>query len=206
VEATELAQKAMSAVLRTGERFGLEHLVAVLRGEPTEQVQRFGHERVKTFGAGADTPAPVWRSLFRQLYAAGLAEMDIQRYGAWKVTEEGWRVLRGEAGFEMRRETLDPGGGSRTKVQRSVSAAAELQGAALDRFERLRALRRAIAEEENVPAFVVFHDRTLIDMARRNPDSILALSRVSGVGAAKLKRYGERFLAALQSEAPPGTG
>ncbi len=199
VEATELAQKALSAILRTEQRFGLEHLVAVLRGDKTDQVLRFGHDRIKTFGVGADVAVGVWRGLFRQLYAAGLAEMDIARYGAWQVTEEGWRVLRGEAGFQMRRETLESGGGGRAKARRTAPIAAELDDAAQLRFERLRALRRAIAEDEKVPAYVVFHDRTLLEMARTNPADSLALSTVPGVGAAKLKRYGDRFLAELSA-------
>ena len=200
VEATELAQKALSVILRTEQRFGLEHLVTVLRGEKSEQVLRFGHDRIKTFGVGADVPAGVWRGLFRQLYAAGLAEMDIQRYGAWQVTEEGWRVLRGELPFQMRREALEAGGGGRrARVKRAAPIAAELEGDAQERFERLRALRREIAEAEKVPAYVVFHDRTLLEMARANPADALALSVIPGVGAAKLKRYGERFLAALQA-------
>ena len=200
VEASELAQKALSAMVRTEQRFGLEHLVAVLRGDKTEQVLRFGHDRIKTFGVGAEVAAGVWRGLFRQLYAAGLAEMDIARYGAWQVTDEGWRVLKGELPFQMRRETLEAGGGGRReRTRRAPPIAAELDGAAQDRFERLRALRREIAETEKVPAYVVFHDRTLLEMARANPPDTLSLSVIPGVGAAKLKRYGERFLAALRA-------
>ncbi len=201
VDATELAQKALSAVLRTGQRFGLEHLVSVLRGESTEQVLRFGHDRIRTFGVGADTAAGTWRGLVRQLYAAGLAEMDIARYGAWQVTEEGWQVLRGEAGFRMRRETL-AAGGRRSGTQRPAAGPVGLDGAAAERFARLKALRLAIAEEEKVPAFVVFHDRTLMEMARARPLDQAALSKIGGVGAAKLKRYGERFLAAMKSDGP----
>ncbi len=199
VEATELAQKALSAVLRTEQRFGLEHLINVLRGEKSEQVLRFGHDRIKTFGVGAELAAKAWRGVFRQLYAAGLAEMDIARFGAWQVTDAGWRVLRGEVPFQMRREALEGRRGGERERRRAAPVADALDPAGQDRFERLRALRRTIAEAEKVPAYVVFHDRTLLEMARVNPQDQLALSTVPGVGAAKLRRYGERFLAVLRA-------
>jgi len=190
------AQKAMSAILRTGERFGTEHLIAVLRGDRTDSVLRFGHDRLPTFGVGAEHGAPVWRSIFRQLYAAGLLGLEIGDYGRWTVTESGRRVLRGAETVALRRDIAVSAGGRRRK---RAAPAADETGEPVDAglLAALKALRRDIAGAEKVPAYVVFPDRSLIDMARRRPDSLAALRAVHGVGEAKLARYGARFLAAI---------
>ena len=101
----------MSAILRTGERFGVEHLVALLRGERTENILKFNHDRLPTFGVGADRRAVEWRSIFRQLSATGLIAQDLMEHGRWWVTDEGWRVLKGETRIELRKELAAPGQG-----------------------------------------------------------------------------------------------
>ncbi|WP_374442342.1 DNA helicase RecQ [Stella sp.] len=189
-DGTVEAQKAMSAILRTGERFGTEHLVQILVGADTEAIRRFGHDRLPTFGVGKERDANGWRSIFRQIYAAGLIQIDIVQHGRWLVTDRGRRVLRGEERIEIRRDVLAPGGRARAKSPPATLAQPEDQSL----LAALKALRAELARAQAVPAYVVFADRTLIDMAQRRPTSLDAMRLVHGVGEAKLARYGERFL------------
>ena len=188
------AQKAMSAILRTGERFGTEHLVQILLGSDTEAIRRFGHDRLPTFGVGKERDANGWRSIFRQIYAAGLIQIDIVQHGRWLVTERGRRVLKGEERIEIRRDVLAAGG--RTKGKSAPAAPAQPADQPL--LAALKALRGELAKTQGVPAYVVFADRTLIDMAAHRPGSLDAMRQVHGVGEAKLARYGDRFLAVVE--------
>jgi ATP-dependent DNA helicase RecQ len=195
-DATVAARKALSAIARTGERFGTEHLVSILVGDETDAVRRWGHDRLPTFGVGADWTKTEWRSLLRQLYAAGHIQLDLENYGRWLVTGTGRDVLFGRASFERRRDALP------TRTERRARAAQAVpEDADQELLARLKRLRRDLAEAARVPAYVVFPDRTLIAMASERPASLAALSDIHGVGARKLEAYGEAFLAAIRGDA-----
>ena len=169
IDGTIAAQKALSAIVRTGERFGTEHLTNVLIGENTEAVEKFGHDCLPTFGVGKEYGKQEWRSIFRQLHGAGIIALDITGYGTWSVTEAGRRVLKGADKVTLRKDTLKPG--TRKAARAAANAAALADGAAGDTalFEALRRRRSELAKEQRVAAYVVFADKTLIDMARRKP-------------------------------------
>jgi ATP-dependent DNA helicase RecQ len=194
IDGTIAAQKALSAIVRTGERFGTEHLANVLIGESSEAVEKFGHDRLPTFGAGKEYSRQEWRSIFRQLHGAGVIALDITGYGTWSVTETGRRVLKGAAKVTLRKDTLKPA--TRKNARAAANAAALADGAPGDQalFEALRKRRSALAKEQGVAAYVVFADKTLIDMARRKPITLGEMATVHGIGAAKLRQYGDIFL------------
>jgi ATP-dependent DNA helicase RecQ len=193
VDGTIAAQKAMSAIVRTGERFGTEHLINLLLGEETEAIRNFRHDALPTFGVGKEYNRNEWRSIFRQLYAAGLLSLDIAGYGRWTIQPAGRAVLKGQARMELRREAVTAPG---KKAVRKVAAAATLGAGSEDHalFEALRARRSALAKAQAVPAYVILPDRSLLEMARGRPTTLGELGRVHGVGEMKLKLYGEEFL------------
>ena len=193
IDGTIAAQKALSAVVRTGERFGTEHLVNVLLGESSEALEKFGHDCLRTFGVGKEYDRREWRSIFRQLHGAGIVALDITGYGTWTVTDAGRRVLKGVERITLRKDTLKPG---RKAARAATNAAAFADGAAGDPalFEALRRRRSELAKEQRVAAYVVFADKTLIDMARRKPRTAAEMASVHGVGDAKLRQYGDIFL------------
>ena len=196
------AQKAMSAILRTGERFGMEHLVAILTGDRTENVLKFNHDRLPTFGVGSGRKAGDWRSIFRQLSAVGLIAQDLMEHGRWWVTEEGWRVLKGEARIELRKD-LSSGAakgkaGSR-RDRRAATTAAIVGDADTALLDALKALRTKLARTQNVPAYVVFSDRTLAELASHRPANAGAMREIHGIGDAKLERYGAAFLEVIRA-------
>ena len=189
------AQKAMSAIVRTGERFGMEHLVAVLMGERTENILKFNHDRLPTFGVGAGRKAGEWRSIFRQLSATGLIAQDLMEHGRWWVTEEGWRVLKGKATIELRKDLASGGAGKGSRRDKRAAAASTVVGEADAKlFDALKALRTRLAQEQKIPAYAVFPDRTLAELASHRPTSARAFREIHGVGDAKLERYGAAFL------------
>jgi ATP-dependent DNA helicase RecQ len=194
IDGTIAGQKALSAIVRTGERFGTEHLTNVLVGESTEAIEKFGHDRLPTFGVGKEYGKQEWRSIFRQLHGAGIVALDIRGYGTWSVTEAGRRVLKGVDKVTLRKDTLKPA--TRKAVRPAANAAALADGPSGDAalFEALRQRRSALAKEQRVAAYVVFADKTLIDMARRKPATPIEMSAVHGVGEAKLRQYGDIFL------------
>jgi ATP-dependent DNA helicase RecQ len=194
IDGTIAGQKALSAIVRTGERFGTEHLTNVLIGENTEAIEKLGHDRLPTFGVGKEYGKQEWRSIFRQLHGAGIVALDIRGYGTWSVTEAGRRVLKGVDKVTLRKDTLKPA--MRKAVRSAVNAAAFADGPSGDAalFEALRQRRSALAKEQRVAAYVVFADKTLIDMARRKPATPIEMSAVHGVGEAKLRKYGDIFL------------
>ena len=195
-DGTILAQKAMSAILRTGERFGVEHLTAVLRGETTDAVARFRHDGLPTFGVGADIAKTEWRSIFRQLYAAGLAEVNIAEYGQWSVTPAGRRVLKGEEAVMLRKDAAAP----RARRRREGSAApAPVEAADAGLLAALKARRLELARAADVPAYVIFTDRTLHEIAAARPRTLDELSDVHGVGQAKLEKYGAMVLEMVEN-------
>ena len=204
IDGTIAAQKALSAIMRTGERFGTEHLTNVLIGEDTDAIQKFGHDRLPTFGVGKEYGKQEWRSIFRQLHGAGVVALDITGYGSWTVTDAGRRVLKRAAKIELRKDTLKPA--TRKTARAAANAAALADGAAGDTalFEALRRRRSELAKEQRVAAYVVFADKTLIDMARRKPATAAEMGAVHGVGEAKLRQYGETFLEAIRQHAARG--
>ncbi len=193
------AQKAMSAIVRTGERFGMEHLVALLRGERTENILKFNHDRLPTFGVGSGRKAGEWRSIFRQLSATGLIAQDLLEHGRWWVTDEGWQVLKGKATIELRKgmATAAAKGSKRDRKAAAASAVVGEPDAAL--FDALKALRTRLAQDQKLPAYVVFSDRTLAELATHKPQSPSAFREIHGVGDAKLERYGAAFLEVVQN-------
>ncbi|MBI1245607.1 MAG: DNA helicase RecQ [Alphaproteobacteria bacterium] len=192
VDATTEARKAMSAIARTGERFGTEHLVAILTGQTGEAMTRHGHDRLPTFGVGKDRQPGEWRSIFRQMYAAGLTTLDIAGHGSWSITDEGLAVLRGEKPFEARKDALWAGKGEKKKEGTRAVLATAPEDAGL--LAALKALRTRIAKEIRQPAYVVFADRTLVEMAAIGPKTLDDMRLVHGIGEAKLGRYGRAFL------------
>ncbi len=198
VDGTIEAQKAMSAMIRTGERFGTEHLVNLLVGNATDAMLRYEHDRLPTFGVGKDRPAEAWRSIFRQIYAAGLIGLDIVGHGRWVLTDLGVQVLRGKARVELRRDAVEGNAGRRgqkkAQAARPMLAEAELSAADAALLAELKALRRQLATEQNQPAYVVFSDRTLLELATKRPDSLGRMAEIHGIGGAKLERYGSLFL------------
>ena len=195
-DATVLAQKALSAVARTRERFGMEHLITVLRGEATDKVTQHGHDTLPTFGVGADQSRPTWRSIFRQLSAIGYAAIDAERFNAWRVTESGWRVLKGHERVELRKDALSLKEKTAKEKRATPDLPTDYDPALLD---ALKALRRELAAERDVPAYVVFSDRTLIEMAARRPETLDSMRGVHGVGERKLKDFGTAFLAVVNA-------
>jgi ATP-dependent DNA helicase RecQ len=192
-DATVAVQKALSAIYRTGQRFGAAHLVDVLRGERTDRVARFGHDRLSVFGIGAELDAAGWRSLFRQLVALGFAGVDHAGYGGLKLEEASRAVLRGERVVELRRSVVAPSPRKRAAAEASRLVSppdAEL-------FQRLKAWRAGQARAQGVPAYVIFHDATLAEIARRRPVDAGGLAAIPGLGGAKLARYGEGLLAVV---------
>lgn len=198
-DATVAAQKAMSCVYRSGQRFGAMHLIDILRGVDNERVRQFGHERLSTFGVGQDLDVRAWRGVFRQLVGSGLLEVDAEGFGGLRLAEASRAVLRGEHPVMLRKEL--PRKPERERNARTPAAAAVLQPADQPLFEALRELRAQLAREQNVPAYVIFHDSTLRNIAERRPSSLDELAQVGGIGGTKLARYGEQVLATVQARA-----
>jgi ATP-dependent DNA helicase RecQ len=199
-DGTEAARKALSAIYRTGQRFGVQHLTAVLRGESGDRVVQFGHDRLGVFGVGADLDARQWRGVFRQLVALGLCESDPEGHGGLRLAEASRPVLRGEQPVSLRREALRAEKRGRKARGAGGAAATTTPTAPADvpLFEALRAMRATLAREQGVPAYVIFHDATLRAIAERRPRDLDELGEVSGVGASKQQRYGDRVLSVLR--------
>jgi ATP-dependent DNA helicase RecQ len=200
-DATVAAQKALSCVHRTGQRFGVNYLVDVLLGKQNDRIRQFGHDRVSTFGIGDEHGAGEWRTIYRQLIARGLLAVDLEGYGGLHLTQASRAVLRGETRL-MLRKLRKP---SRRKRQEPVRSP---PNAKVDQqlWEALRSLRREFAETQGVPAYIIFHDATLLEMAQLRPANLQQLAEVSGVGERKLEAYGAAFLRMLQSfPYPAGT-
>ncbi len=197
VDGTVPAQKLLSAALRTGQRFGAGHLIDLLTGKATPRMVQFGHDRLPTFGVGSEFDETGWRAVARQLVAAGYLHANAERYGALQLTEPARALLRGEVKIELRCVSRRD---MRTRERASrAGRAAVPAGVDAALLEALRALRRRLASEQGVPAYVVFNDATLTEMALLRPRSESELRRVNGVGDTKLARYGEAFLQVLRA-------
>ncbi len=197
-DGTEAAIKALAAVYRTGERFGAGHLVDVLMGVENERTLRFGHTEMPVFGAGNDLPAKTWQSVYRQLLAAGLVRIDHAAYGALKLEPDARAVFKRERQVFFRKDRPGKGKSAKGSSASAAKAKAALPDADMGLFEELRATRMAIAKSLSVPPYVVFPDTTLTQMASERPMTEEALLSISGVGQAKLERYGEAFLAVIR--------
>jgi len=204
-DATQAAQKALSCVHRTGQRFGVMYLIDVLLGKDDERIRRFGHDRISTFGIGTELGATAWRGVFRQLIARGLLSVDVDGHGGLHLTDACRAVLRGEEQLWLRREAPLAKGRSKRSGGKSGAATAGGFATAADRalWDALRELRMALARAQNVPPYVVFHDATLAEMVRQRPMDREALAAVSGVGERKLAAYGEDFLALIRAAGSP---
>jgi ATP-dependent DNA helicase RecQ len=190
------AQKALSCVHRTGQRFGVNYLIDVLMGKTDERIQRFGHDAITTFGIGRDLTTPEWRGIYRQLIARGLLAVDLEGHGALRLSDTCRAVLRGEESLWLRRE-LKPSRSKKTKTARG--AASPFTGERdQSLWEALRVLRRKLAEKQGVPPYVVFHDATLAEMVALRPQSLSEFAHISGVGERKLAAYGEQFVGVIR--------
>ena len=194
IDATREAQMALSTAWRAGQRFGVSHLVSVLRGDTSERLQRTGHDQLSTYGIGSHLSANEWKSVFRQLIARGLLFADIANYGVLKLTESARPVLRGEEILMLRSWKREP-----TRKRRKALDENPLAGDDADLFEALRECRSQLAREHGMPPYVVFHDRTLIEMARLRPTDHAQMQQISGVGEKKLELYADDFIAIIRT-------
>ena len=193
-DATEAARMALSCVYRVGQRFGMKHVIDVLRGMNTERIRGLGHERLSTYGIGAGRSEDEWGSILRQLIHHGYLVQDIAQYSVLKLTDAARPLLRGELELQLARPRVKT---RATKAARGKATAAGPHDEAL--FESLRALRKRLAAEQGVPPYVVFGDATLVQMAAVRPRDEHALLAISGVGEAKLQRYGGAFLELIRA-------
>jgi ATP-dependent DNA helicase RecQ len=198
--ATVPAQKALSAVYRSGQRFGSGHVIDILRGIESERMSQLGHDRLTTFGIGADMDDKQWRSVFRQLLAAGLLATDGEGFGTLRLTATSRDVLVGNQSVHMREETRPVRRASRRRDSQLITGASlGIEAYEQPLWESLRALRARLAKQHGVPAYVIFHDATLLAMLRAMPENEQDLASISGIGEAKLKRYGRDFLEVINA-------
>ncbi|WP_371587970.1 DNA helicase RecQ [Pseudoruegeria sp. SK021] len=195
IDGTDAVRKALSAILRTGEWFGAGHLIDILTGTVTEKITARGHDKLPTFGVGREYTKVQWQGLFRQMMGRDLIRPDGERHGALRMTDAARPILKGEAQISLRRDVMD-----KFATRPAVKTLVSDEDAPL--LSSLKAKRRALAEAANVPAYVIFNDRTLIEMVEQRPQDLDAMSRISGVGAKKLERYGAVFLDALTGALP----
>ena len=193
-DGTEVAQKLISAVYRTGQRFGAVHVIDVLLGKDTEKVRQHGHDRLSVFGIGTGLDQKQWRSILRQLVVVGLLKVDTEGYGALQLSESSRPLLRGETSLPLRRDLL-----VKQKTGTAKRQGADLADEDIALFDALRDVRKKLADEFDVPPYVIFHDATLKQMAVDKPKNDSALIAISGVGQTKLERYGSAFLEVISA-------
>ncbi|MET3651772.1 DNA helicase RecQ [Dyella japonica] len=200
-DATVPAQKALSAVYRSGQRFGSGHVISILRGEDSTRMTDLGHDRLSTFGIGADMDEKQWRSVFRQLLAMGLLEADAEGFGTLRLSKASREVLVGNRSVRLR-EDATPARASRRRRDSQLVTGGSLGVEAYEQplWDELRKLRTQLAKQHGVPPYVIFHDATLLAMLRALPSNETELASISGVGEAKLKRYGRDFLAVINAQ------
>lgn len=196
--ATIASQKVMSCVHRTGQRFGAAHIIDILLGNATDKVKRFGHDRLSTFGIGMELTATEWRSVIRQLVASDFLRVDVDGYGGMRLTGACGPILKGEKELFFRHDARPAPGGKKKKAK-GTDDAVPRSPVERDLFDALRRRRLEIARTQGVPPYVIFHDSTLVAMVHHRPKDLEALGRLSGVGEAKLERYGEAFLEVIHT-------
>ncbi len=193
-DATEAARKALSCVYRTGQRFGAHHAIDVLLGKAVDKVRHYGHQHLSTFGIGKDLNEQQWLSVFRQLVTQGFLAVDWEAHGALRLTDACRPLLKGERTLLLRQD--EDGKGIVRETKRSEASFSSARDEQL--WQELRALRKRLAEEQNVPPYVILHDAVLIEMVKRRPKNPLQLGRISGIGDRKLARYGDEFIAIIR--------
>ena len=181
-------RKALSAILRTEEWFGSGHLIDILTGTETDKIRARRHDELPTYGVGTEYDRRQWQAVFRQMMGHDLVRPDPERHGALRMTEAARPILRGEAEILLRKDSLSKAATRRPAAKELVSE----EDAPL--LSALKAKRRALAEEARVPAYVIFNDRTLVEMAEKRPATLDEMARIGGVGSKKLERYGDMFL------------
>ncbi|MGA8549103.1 MAG: DNA helicase RecQ [Stellaceae bacterium] len=205
-DGTIAAQKALSAIYRTGQRFGVHYLVDLLLGADNERIKRLGHDRLKTFGVGAELDRRLWLSVFRQLAAQGLVTPDPDGHGGLALAPAAAEILRGARPVHFR---LDPQQGrerARSRGAKPAPATADLDPAGQELWEALRAWRLEEARRQELPPYVIFHDTTLIEVARRRPAALAVLAEIPGIGASKLDRYGTAVIAVVAANMKQSIG
>ncbi|QSV44486.1 DNA helicase RecQ [Geobacter benzoatilyticus] len=196
-DATEDARKALSCVYRVGQRFGMGHVIDVLRGSKSERIQQLGHDRLSTYGIGADRSAEAWGSIIRQLIHRGYLEQDLANYSVLKLTSAARPLLRGEENLVLAKPRVKVAPAKKEPKRKGVAASLAEGDEGL--FQELRALRKRLADEQHVPPYVIFSDATLVEMASLRPATMDDLLRVNGVGQQKLERYGAAFLEVIRN-------
>jgi ATP-dependent DNA helicase RecQ len=189
---------ALSCIYRTGERFGAAYLTDVLTGRITERIKRFGHDRIKTFGVGHELSSQQWRSVFRQLAAAGLISVNLSDISGFRLTKQSRPVLRGEQRIQFRTDP-EPIKSAKKKRVKQRSAPVQLPESDQPLWEAMRELRMSISKELGIPPYVVFHDRTLKEMVALRPANRAELLLITGVGEKKADQFGSRFLELIKT-------
>jgi len=198
-DGTVAIQKALSCIYRTEQRFGATHIINILTGKEDEKIKRFNHNKLSTFGIGQEYSKFQWKSIFRQIIASGLVNVDLEAFGALKLTASSNKILRGQEKIFLRKETIKekPSKSRKTEARKRTSFT---NPEAETLFQKLRELRLSIAKEQNVPPYVIFHDSTLIDMIIAMPKNLPEMGQISGVGKSKLERYGKLFLKVIKEK------
>jgi len=194
-DATEAAQKLLSCVYRTGQRFGAGHVLDVLRGKESDRMFELGHHALSTFGIGVDISQNQWRSVIRQLIVRGFLYSDVEKYGALRLTETSRSLLKGEIELLLREDVSEP------RLTKKVRRHAGVSDEDSNLWEALRACRKALADEQGIAPYMVFHDATLMEMMEQQPTSEMALLNISGVGESKLEKFGDAFLETIRAHA-----
>ncbi len=199
-DATQPAQMALSCVYRTGQRFGVAHLIDVLLGKETSKVAQFGHTQLSTFGIGKALGQAQWSSVYRQLAASGLLNVDMEAFGGLKLTDLAKPVLRGEQSVWLRRDA-EPVKRKASKIEMASRLREGFADASEDPlWQALKAKRLELAREQAVPPYVIFHDSTLLEIFNQRPNTPEAFSQISGVGQSKLVKYADHFLEVLNAD------
>jgi ATP-dependent DNA helicase RecQ len=196
-DATVAAQKALSCVHRTGQRFGVNYLIDVLRGSEHERIKQFAHDQISTYGIGKEHSTTEWRGLFRQLISRSLLNVDIEGHGSLRLTEAARPVLQGKEKLMLRKQV------KASKSERKRNSKQFNKEADTQLWNALRDCRKQLATEQGVPAYVIFHDATLAEMVERQPQTPEQLRRISGIGERKLESYGDAFLDVIIEHSQP---
>ena len=186
------AQMALSAVYRTGQRFGMVYVVDVLMGKEDDRIIQFGHDQQSTFGIGKQWSKPEWQNIFRQLVSRNLLMVDVNEYNGIKITEKGFAFLKRKESIEFRKLSVKQKAKRDKSTRRSKPVMSDESDQGL--FEKLKEARQAMAKKRRVPAYVIFHDKTLIELASRRPQSFEEMLEINGIGESKLKKFGQTLL------------
>jgi len=197
IDVTEDSRKLLSCVYRVGQRFGAGHVIDVLRGSQKDRVRQLRHDQLSTYGIGSQQSSHYWGAVVRHLVHRGCLEQDVGNYSILRLNERSWPLLRGEVAIEMARPRIREAAAVKKAKQARIVYESYDEGL----FERLRAVRRAIAEQAGVPPFVIFHDRTLVEMCVHRPRTLAEMGTIHGVGVSKCERYGPDFLAEIEAYA-----